>query len=69
MGDHIMAELTKMSPEELDNLRKGIDREHFSRFEMALHALCRQFGYQVETTLQVFRPSGEISEVHLVVEY
>ena len=57
-----------MSTQELDALRTQIDREHQNRFQRALEAVCRQFGYRVEDTLNVFR-RGESSRVRLVVEY
>jgi hypothetical protein len=57
-----------MSTQELDALRTQIDREHQNRFQRALEAMCRQFGYQVEDTLSV-RRRGESSRVRLVVEY
>jgi hypothetical protein len=57
-----------MSTQELDALRTQIDREHQNRFQRALEAVCRQFGYQVEDTLNVFR-RGESCRVRLVVEY
>ena len=57
-----------MSTQELDALRTQIDREHQNRFQRALEAVCRQFGYQVEDTLSVCR-RGESSRVRLVVEY
>ena len=60
--------INSMSTQELDALRTQIDREHQNRFQRALEAVCRQFGYQVEDTLSVFR-RGESSRVRLVVEY
>ena len=57
-----------MSTQELDALRTQIDREHQNRFQRALEAVCRQFGYQVEDTLSVVR-RGESSRVRLIVEY
>jgi len=57
-----------MSTQELDALRSQIDREHQNRFQRALEAVCRQFGYRVEDTLSVCR-RGESSRVRLAVEY
>jgi cupin superfamily acireductone dioxygenase involved in methionine salvage len=57
-----------MSTQELDALRTQIDREHLNRFQRALEAVCRQFGYRVEDTLSVCT-RGESSQVRLVVEY
>jgi hypothetical protein len=60
--------IESMSTQELDTLRRQIDREHLNRFQRSLEAVCRQFGYHVEDTLRVFR-HGECSQVRLVVEY
>jgi hypothetical protein len=57
-----------MSTQDLDALRSQIDREHQNRFQRALEAVCRQFGYRVEDTLSVCR-RGESSRVRLAVEY
>jgi hypothetical protein len=57
-----------MSTQELDTLRTQIDREHQNRFQRALEAVCRQFGYRVEDTLSV-RRRGESGRVRLMVEY
>ena len=57
-----------MSTQELDALRTQIDREHQNRFQRALEAVCRQFGYRVEDTLSVCR-CGDTRRVRLLVEY